>query len=74
MNLIFIERMNSLTAKIIELRQEAEERRRRPPHPKHGARRHAFFVTTLENKAEYLEKQRLALLNTNRSFQPESLL
>ncbi len=61
MNLRYYERINRLTAEIIELRTEAERRKNRDPKRNVGAWRHRFNIEMLEHRAELLEKRRLAL-------------
>ncbi len=62
MNLLYIENMNRLTDKIIQLRSKADERARRPAHPRVGAWRHQMNVERLRLEAEHLEKKRMLLL------------
>jgi hypothetical protein len=60
-NLIYIERLNRLTERIIAVRAEKEERERKGPHPRVGAWRHQYNLTRLEALAVKLETQRRAL-------------
>ncbi len=61
MNLRYIERVNGITEKIVRVREEIRRREISGPPRNHGKWRHKFFIDTLKHKAEFLEKQRLAL-------------
>ncbi len=71
MNLVFIERMNRLSEKIILLREEAERRKKQKPHPKVGQWRHEYNIEALEAQASSLERRRMALIGFVKPFRTE---
>ncbi len=66
MNLRYFENLNRLTEKIIETRQEIEERQRRAPHKRVGYWRHQYNIDLLKSRADHLERKRLALLKATK--------
>lgn len=64
MNLRYIDRINKLTAEIIETRQEIELREKQVPHKRVGAWRHEHNIDLLRVQAEHLERKRLVLLRS----------
>lgn len=63
MNLRYIERVNRITEKIVELRLELRERERGQPNRYVGGWRHQYNIDLLRARVEYLEQRRLALFD-----------